>query len=104
VTSEVWEVRPLAVVLPTATVQAMCARGARRGGAVATFARRGDDAARMVVWGAPDARGGMRPLGAFSVRYGAGEATLHEVSWPPAVAPGDLWLAIEELAGQPIPH
>jgi hypothetical protein len=104
VTSEVWKVQPLAVVLPMATVQAMCARGARRGGAVATFARRGDDAAHMLVWGAPDARGGMRPLGAFSVRYGGDEATLHEVSWPPAVAQDDLWLAIEELAGQPIPH
>jgi hypothetical protein len=107
VTTEVWKVQPLDVVLPVETVHAMCARGTRRGGAVATFAQRGDGAARMLVWGAPDARGGSRPLGAFSVRYaasGAEGATLHEVSWPAAVPPADLWLAIEELAGQPIPH
>lgn len=105
--SEAWKVRALDVVLPLETVQAMCARGSRHGGAVATFARRGNDAARLVVWAPPDARGGARPLGAFSVRYaapGVDEATLHEVSWPPTAPPADLWQAIEELAGRPIPH
>jgi hypothetical protein len=107
VSEAAWKVQALSVVLPMETVQTMCARGARRGGAVATFAQRGDAAARMLVWGAPDARGGSRPLGAFSVRYaapGTDDATLSEVSWPAAVAPADLWLAIEELAGRPIPH
>ena len=97
-TTEVWKVQPLEVRLPMETVQAMCARGARHGGAVATFAQRGDDAARMLVWAAPDARGGARPIGAFSVRYAApsaDEATLHEVSLPPTSPAADLWSAIE---------
>ena len=93
------------VALPMATIRAMCARGARRGGATATFAERGETAARVLVWAAPDARGGVRPIGAFTVRYtapGAHEATLVEVSWPPTAPPTELWLAIEELAGRPI--
>ncbi|HEV8633310.1 MAG TPA: hypothetical protein VG370_03585 [Chloroflexota bacterium] len=105
--AESWKAQALAIVLPMETVHAMCARGARRGGAVATFVQRGDEAARVLVWAAPDARGGSHPLGAFSVRYRsprAEEATLHEVSWPPAGQPTDLWLAIEELAGRSIPH
>ena len=85
----------------------MCTRGVRRGGATATFAQRDDHGARVLVWAAPDARGGARPLGAFTVRYaapGADEATLVEVSWPPNTPPTELWLAIEELAGRPIPR
>lgn len=103
-TSEAWKVEALKIVLPTETVRVLCAGGARRGGAAATFAQRAADAARVLVWAAPDARGGSRPLGAFSIRYGPDEAVLTEVSWPPTVPPADLWLAIEELAGQPIPH
>ena len=105
--TEAWTIQALAVALPMATVHAMCARGARRGGATATFVQRGDQSARVLVWSAPDARGGARPLGAFSVSYavpGADEATLREVSWPPDAPPTDLWSAIEELAGRPIPH
>jgi hypothetical protein len=105
--AEAWRARSLAVVLPMATVHAMCARGARRGGAVATFVQRGEHAARVLVWTAPDGGGGAHPVGAFTVRYrapGADEATLEEVSWPPQEAPADLWRAIEELAGGPIPH
>jgi hypothetical protein len=102
-----WELQALAVALPMATVHAMCARGGWRGGASATFVQRGEQAARVLVWSAPDAPGGARPLGAFSVRYaapGAAEATLAEVSWPPTVSPTELWSAIEELAGRPIPR
>ena len=101
---ESWTSRVLAIELPAATAQSMCARGARRGGAAATFARRDTLAARLVVW-APGAGGGAQPIGTFGIQWrvpGPGRATLTELSWPPTRQEADLWRAIEELAGKPI--
>jgi hypothetical protein len=101
---ESWTSRALAIELPAATAQSMCARGARRGGAAATFARRDALAARLVVW-APGAGGGAQPIGMFGMQWrapGAGVATLIELVWPPTRHEADLWRAIEELAGKPI--
>jgi hypothetical protein len=105
--STAWTIQVIDVVLPTATIHAMCSRSTRRGGATATFIQRGDRGARVLVWASPDERGGSRPLGAFSVRYdkpSSNEATLHEVSWPPAAPPTELWLAVEQPTGRPIPR
>jgi hypothetical protein len=99
-----WTSRALAIDVPAATAQSMCARGARRGGATATFARRDALAARLVVW-APGAGGGAQPIGTFGIQWrarGAGQATLTDLSWPPTRQEADVWRAIEELAGEPI--
>jgi hypothetical protein len=101
-----WTSHALAIVLPMATAQRMCAPGARRSGVVATFARRENRAARLIVW-APGADGAVQPIGTVGIRWrapGAGEATLGEVSWPPTLGAARLWRAVEELAGQPIPR
>jgi hypothetical protein len=85
----------------------MCARGARRGGVAATFARRDERADRIVVWAGWGGAGGGQPIGTVAVHWGApgaGEATLAELSWPPTLREADLWRAIEELAGHPIPR
>jgi hypothetical protein len=103
---ESWTSRALAIALPAALAEKMCARGARRGGVAATFARRGATAARLVVW-APGAGGGAQPIGTVGIQWrapGAGEATLAELSWPPTREEADLWRAIEELVGKPIPR
>jgi len=84
----------------------MCAPGARRSGVVATFARRDGLASRLIVW-APGAAGGRHPIGTVGIRWrapGAVEATLGELSWPPTREATELWRAIEELAGHPIPR
>jgi hypothetical protein len=63
--------------------------------------------ARIVVWGAAAAGGGARPIGTVAVLWrapGAGEATLAELSWPPTPGEAELWRAVEELAGHPIPR
>jgi hypothetical protein len=99
-----WSSRVLAIELPAATAQHMCARGARRGGAAATFARRDALAAQLVVW-APGADGSAQPIGTFGIQWRAprdSKATLTELSWPPTRREADLWEAIEELAGRPI--
>jgi hypothetical protein len=105
--AEVWESHALAVVVPMASARRLCARGARRGSVAATFARRDERAAWIVVWAAPGAAGGAQPIGTVAVRWGApdaGEATLAELSWPPTLGEAELWRAIEELAGHPIPR
>jgi hypothetical protein len=104
--AESWPSETLAIVLPMAAARRMCAPGARPSGVVATFARRDVLTARLVVW-APGAAGGVQPIGTVGIQWrapGAAEATLGEVSWPPTLEATELWQAIEELAGQPIPR
>lgn len=101
-----WQSQALTIVLPMPTVRKMCARGRRRTGVAATFARRGEQSARMVVWSQGTAAA-LTPIGTFAVQWrasDASEAVLGEVSWPPTSGEAELWQAIEDLAGQPIPR
>jgi hypothetical protein len=101
-----WTSQSVAIVLPMATAERLCLPRPRRGGVVATFARRDRLAARLVVW-APGVAGGAHPVGTIGIEWrtpGAGEATLSELSWPPTGQATDLWQAIEDLAGRPIPR
>ena len=99
-----WQSQALTIVLPMDTVRKMCAHGARRSGVTATFARRDEQSARMVVW-SPGTTADPRPIGTFTVQWqatDASEGVLGEVSWPPTSREDDLWRAIEGLAGQSI--
>jgi hypothetical protein len=101
---DVWTSRVVAIPLTAAAARKLCARGLRRGGATATFARRAAFAARLVVW-APGAGGDTRPIGTVGIQWraaGAGDAVLAELSWPATGKEDDLWHAVEELAGAPI--
>jgi hypothetical protein len=103
---ESWASDALALVLPMATAQRICARGARPSGVAATFARRDRRTARLVVW-APGAGGDPQTVGTVAIRWrspAAGEATIGELSWSPTRQEADLWRALEELAGHPIPR
>jgi hypothetical protein len=100
-----WTSKLATVVLPMESAERLCAAGARRGGVVATFARREQQSAYMIAWAAPDAPGGARPIGTFVVQWrqpAADEATLGELAWPSSCDEDSLWRAIEELAGRPL--
>jgi len=103
---DAWGSRAVAIALAAATAQRLCARGARRGGATTTVARDEARRTRLVVW-APGAGGGCRPIGTVGITWGAtraGGAVLADLSWPPTGGEADLWRAVEELAGAPIPR
>ncbi len=102
-----WQSQAMTIALPMSTVRRLCARGPRRTGVAATFAHRDDRSARLVVWSPGTTATGTRPIGTFVVQWAAldaNEAVLGELSWPPTSLQADLWQAIEELAGQPIPR
>jgi hypothetical protein len=104
--TDLWTDHALAVVVPMTAVEHMWATGRGRGGVVATFASRQRLEARLVVW-APSADGSVQPIGILRIQWravGAAHATLTDLSWPPTVSGPQLWRAIEELAGQPIPR
>ena len=103
---DAWASRAVAITLTAATAQKLCARGARRAGATTTVARHEAQCTWLVVW-APGAGGGCRPIGTVAINWcatRAGDAVLADLSWPPTSKEADLWQAVEELAGAPVPR
>jgi hypothetical protein len=70
-------------------------------GVEASFVRRGDGGATLLLWATPPAAEAATPIGTATFRWtDGGPATIEEIAWELTRDEGSLWRAIEALAGE----
>jgi hypothetical protein len=105
--ARVWRCKEVAIVLPAGAVRGMFERAQKF--SLAEGGRFDPRDEVVFLWSGPPANRDARPIGSFTVRWGAprpGEATIELIAWDRDVAGAvdELCRGVELLAGAMVTH